>query len=475
MTSPDSTTPPRRDLHTVDMDVPEAAEFTDAGLADLIAREVMHRRYIHVTGLDWHRWDGARWVRCQDAAPTEAIRRYVLRQVRIAGRRLDAVPDDGDAAQRVKNWRAVCSARRIGAILKLTIGHPLVGIEDASRLDADPYLLNTANGTLDLRSLTIRDADPDDLITRKTTARFTATPRCPLWTAFLDRVLPDRDVRDYLQRLAGIALFGAVYEHLLPILTGTGANGKGTFYGALMRALGDYAGPAEPDLFLVHPGAHPVGQMDLFGRRLVVISEIDEHRHIAEATVKRLTGGDRIKARNLYGPFIEFDPSHTAMMVTNHLPKVRGDDPAIWRRIRVIPFAVNIPEHEWIADLGERLTAEESDGILAWALDGWIDYRDNGLHTPAAVKASTEDYRKANDDISRFVDERCTTTSPAQKVSATDLYTAWERWATANGATAIAPTVFGKEIGRRGWPAKPSNGRRWHTGIGLIPDTTPTP
>jgi hypothetical protein len=162
-------------------------------------------------------------------------------------------------------------------------------------------------------------------------------------------------------------------------------NGKSVFYKAIDYALGDYASIDEPDLFMHRDGAHPTGEMDLLGKRRVVVSENDEGRRLAEATMKRLTGGDPITARGMRQNFVTFDPSHTPMLITNHLPKVRGDDLAIWRRLRVIPFDVVIPEAERDPHLSEILRLD-ADAILTWAVTGYADYSRRGrLDEPPQV------------------------------------------------------------------------------------------
>ena len=245
----------------------------------------------------------------------------------------------------------------------------------------------------------------------------------PIWNAFLVRVLPDEAVRGFVQRLAGLALLGEVREHILPIFTGLGANGKGTFYKAVLHALGDYAATADPDLFMHRDGAHPTGQMDLLGKRLVVVSESDEGRSLAEATVKRLTGGDPIKARHMRRDFVEFMPSHLPILVTNHLPKVSGDDPAIWRRLRVVPFDVVIPDAEQDKNLDAHLQLE-ADGILTWAIAGLRDYLDRGLDEPDSVRAATDAYHTNSDAVGQFINDQCHQ-SPAVKVTAGELFDAW--------------------------------------------------
>ena len=290
------------------------------------------------------------------------------------------------------------------------------------------------------------------------------------WTRFLEQVLPDAEVRGFLQRLMGVALLGQVVEHVLPILTGTGANGKGVTYGALLHALGDYASPAEPDLFMAREGQHPTGQMDLLGRRLVVVSESDKDRRLAEATMKRLTGGDTIKARYMGRDFVSFTPSHTAVLVTNHLPKVSGDDEAVWRRLRVVPFEVVIPERERDGHLGERL-AVEADAVLAWAVAGYADYvaRDNKLGEPESVLVATRAYRLDSDAVARFLAERCYL-NPRVRVPAADLFACWEQWGRLDGAEPMSVKAFGQALDKHGLPStKVSHGTRYRPGVELVP------
>ncbi len=278
-------------------------------------------------------------------------------------------------------------------------------------------------------------------------------------------------MRAFLQRVVGVALLAKVVEHVLPILTGTGANGKGVFYGALLHALGDYAAPAEPELFTSKEGAHPVGQMDLFSRRLVVVSESDKNRRLAEATMKRLTGGDVIKARRMRQDFVEFTPSHTALLVTNFLPKVSGDDEAIWRRMLVVPFGVVIPEDQRDGHLGERLELE-ADAVLAWAVAGYVDYIacGNKLDPPANVRVATDDYRTESDGVARFLDERCYLNSNV-RATVGDLFAAWTSWAVLDGADPMSQKAFGQALDRRGLkPSRLSNGKRWRDGIALLTD-----
>lgn len=231
--------------------------------------------------------------------------------------------------------------------------------------------------------------------------------------------------------------------------------------------LGDYACTAEPDLFMHREGAHPTGEMDPRGVRWVAVSESDKDR-LAEATMKRLTGGDTTRARRMRQDFVEFTPSHTPLLITNHLPKVSGDDAAVWRRLRVVPFEVVIPEAEQDREIDARLQLE-ADGILAWAVAGWEAYRERGLAEPPAVLVATDAYQKASDAVGRFIDECCTTSSPVLQATTSQLFDEWEQWRAADGAETMSLRAFGQARTDKGYPAdKPTNGKKWRRGIALL-------
>ncbi|BCO36017.1 phage/plasmid primase, P4 family [Mycobacterium heckeshornense] len=284
---------------------------------------------IHAHGLGWFYWSGRRWV---EDGGDKRVREYVLRTLRAA---LNDSLGDPELRKAVAGCE---TANGIDGVLRIAAALPEFRVE-VEELDSDPHLLNCANGTLDLRELALRSHNPDDLLTQITEASYDDTAAGATWEAFLEEVLPNDDVREYPRRVVGMALLGRVEQHILPILTGVGANGKSTLIAAVLYALGSYAMTADPHLFTAGQTSS-IGQVDLRGRRIAVVSETDKGAKLAEETVKRLTGGDRIKARKLYQYWVDFDPSHTVFMVTNHPPQVTGDDEALWRRLRVIRFDV---------------------------------------------------------------------------------------------------------------------------------------
>ncbi|GFG65392.1 hypothetical protein MKUB_28820 [Mycobacterium kubicae] len=235
-------------------DAEQAKHSGQVRMAYLLAA-AYENKLLHVHGIGWHQWDGRRWA----ADDTGAAHRAVLDVLRRA-----LAESLGDRELRA-DVRKCESAAGLAGVLEIAAALTVFAAT-VRDLDADPYLLNTANGTLDLRTQELRPHNPADRITKVCRGAYHPEAAQPaVWEAFLARVLPDGAVRGFVQRLAGLALLGEVREHILPIFTGTGRNGKGTLYKALLYALDDYGHVAEPDLFMHREGAHPTGQMDLWG------------------------------------------------------------------------------------------------------------------------------------------------------------------------------------------------------------------
>ncbi len=240
-------------------------------------------------------------------------------------------------------------------------------------LNRDGWLLNVPNGTLDLRSGTLREHRREDLITQLCPVDYDPAAECPLWhqtlNTFFARPHRERQAEliDYFHRGAGKSLAGVVRDHVLLFAYGTGSNGKSTMLNALQETLGpDYAMKATAGLLMASKtDAHPTGLTDLYGKRLVVAIETESGRRLNETLVKELTGGDKIRARRMREDFWEFSPTHSIVLATNHKPTVRGTDHGIWRRLRLLPFTVSIPDGQADKSMPEKLRAE-APGILAW-------------------------------------------------------------------------------------------------------------
>lgn len=420
------------------------------------------KRLMHVHGIGWHYWTGTHWAEDLTGRANREV--YAL----LGEAYSDSLRTGDDTLK--KDVRRCETANGVGSILSLAAALPTFAttIDD---LDADPYLLNVANGTLDLRTMEISTHNPADRITKVTAGAWKKDTAPGLWSAFLHQVLPNPEVRAFLQSYAGQALCGTVLEHKLAILTGTGRNGKGALYGAMDHALGGYAIIATPELLLQNAGTHPTEKMDLRAARWAVASETGEGAAMSEEAVKSLTGGDKVKARRMRQDYVEFDASHTLAMVTNHLPKVKGDDAAIWARLRVVPFDVVIPERDQDPELPQKLKVA-ADEIVSWAVAGWVGYRERGgkLADAEAVTTATAAHREDNDELAQFIADTCVR-YPDAWVSSGDLYEAYTGWCHGNGVRSpMTKIAFGKKVGGRdgiGSGNYASRGGRHWTGIAV--------
>jgi putative DNA primase/helicase len=367
-----------------------------------------------------------------------------------------------------KDVRRSESASGLEGMLKIASSRKPISVASKA-LDAHPYLFNTPDGTVDLLEGSIRETRREDLITKVANGSVTEA-RNEEFEQFLERILPDVEVRAFVQRLIGYAMLGKVTEHVMPIFTGTGANGKGTLRDAVLNAFGDYAIEVDPALLMESKHErHGAFKMRLRGARLAFCSETEKDRKFAEATMKRLVGGDPIEANLMHKNPITFDPSHTLIMLTNHLPKVSGDDPAVWRRILVVPFDVVIPEEERDGKLPGRLK-EASDAILSWAYQGWLDYQEQGLNPPEAVRVKTAEYRASSDVMQRFFDDSVQLT-PHGVVRSRELFTAWSKWCHDNGypAETVGTEVsFATSMGTRGFEKKRTSAGQVYRGLMLL-------
>lgn len=280
-----------------------------------------------------------------------------------------------------------------------------------AELDANPWALNCANGTVDLRTGDLRPHERDDLLTQLVDIEYDLEARAPLWSAFLDTAMRGAlGLTTYLQRLVGYTLTGLTHEHILVFHYGnTGSNGKSTFLATLRALLGEYSCSA-PRSLLFEPksGAepHPTELARLYGKRLAICSEVPEHAELAEAKIKDITGGDVLAVRRMTENFWDLTPTHTLHCAGNHKPTVLGTDGGIWRRIKLVPWTVTIAEKDRDAQLGEKLRAE-LPGILAWAVRGCLEWQLVGLAEPPEVTGAGAEFRAESDVLGSFFESHC--------------------------------------------------------------------
>ena len=331
-----------------------------------------------------------------------------------------------------------------------------------SELDADLWLLNCRNGTVDLRTGKLLPHHPENLCTKQVPVVFDQQAKCPTWLAFLLRVMADnRALVQFLQRAIGYSLTGSTVEQVLFFFYGTGANGKSTFIETCRKLLGDYAQQADFDTFVTKKNDGPRNDLArLMGARFVAAVEAAQGRQLAENVIKQVTGGDTITARFLYHEHFEYLPQFKLFLVANHKPRVVGTDEAIWRRIRLVPFTVTIPREQRDKQLLEKLQSE-LPGILAWAVRGCLKWQDDGLGEPVQVSEATEAYRRENDTLGDFIEEKCVI-DPDESLEAGLLYETFTTWCEANGEEPLSQKSFGTQLHERGFqPIKQKGRRRW--------------
>jgi putative DNA primase/helicase len=341
-------------------------------------------------------------------------------------------------------------------------------------LDRDAWLLNCANGTLDLHSGELRPHRRDDLITRCLRAEFMPGVDCPRWRAFLHRIMDgNAELVGFVQRAVGYTLTGSTSERCMFILYGSGKNGKTVYLEGLRLLLGDgYTARTPTQTLMAKRGdTIPNDVARLRGVRLVTASETGDGHRLDEALVKDITGGDKLVARFMRGEWFEFAPTFKIFLSTNYKPRIVGNDDAIWDRLRLVPFLIRIPEEER-RPMDEMLAEFEAElpGILNWAVEGCLDWQRHGMGEPPEVRMAIADYRDEMDTLGEFLAECCVLSRDA-RVSSHDLYDEYKRWATDSGERVLSHKRFSQWMEHRGtqlgFQKQHTRGGKVWNGIGL--------
>ena len=435
-------------------------------------------RYVQLWGA-WLFWDGARWAksaRMQEFTHVRAFLRNVADQI-IA--RAEERADNASSDDERKKLRA----EALGCSQKLRDRSTVVNVEalarsnaelaeDPDSFDADPDVLGTPGGTIDLRTGQLRPARPDDLIT-KLAAVTPADPgvKARRWENFLSWAMEGDEERvAFLKRLCGYALTGHVSEQRLPFLYGTGGNGKSVFTETVEGIIAEYAARAPATALLDTPHEnHPTELAGLRGARFVLASEIPPGKTWKEERLKDLTGGDKIKARYMRQDFFEYDPQFTLVMYGNNQPSFRAIDPAVSRRVLLIPFEAQIDEQAKDQGLKEKLR-QEWPAILRWMVEGAVEWYKRGLCPPQRVQDASQEYLNAEDFFGQFVDERLAAKGDGF-VGSGELYQAFRQWSEGHGIRSPwTQKTLAKEFRKRGYDWNQNNaGRKGLKGYRLVP------
>jgi putative DNA primase/helicase len=410
--------------------------FTDEALALRFAEQHANDlRYVAAWGR-WLVWDETRWQFDDTLAAYDLVRETC----RVAS----------SECNKQKIAAALASGKTVAAVERLARSDRRLAAT-VEQWDVDAWALNTPGGIVDLRTGELRPHRPDAYLTKTTAIAPDESCPTPIWCAFLDRVMgEDAALVSFLKRVMGYALTGSTQAHALFFMHGNGANGKTTLVNAITGCLGEYHRTAPIETFTASTQErHPTDLAGLRGARLVTAVETEEGRRWAESKIKALTGGDKIAARFMRQDYFEFTPQFKLLIAGNHKPGLRSVDEAIRRRFHLIPFCITIPPDERDETLSERLRAEWP-GVLAWAIEGCIEWQERGLAPPEAVTSATSAYLESEDAIAAWIDEAATR-DPNAWESTTALFDSWKQWADRAGEYVGTQKRFVANLEARGF------------------------
>lgn len=397
-------------------------------------------RYSHEMHCIQH-FDGTQWKPDHTGA-------IVREWARITEEMQDQARRTGDEAM-MKWARKSRDMGRVNAAItafKTMDGATITAAEMDTRLD----LINAGNGEYSIPSQMIHPHVAEHFMTRKLNARYNPQATAPKWTQFLEQVLPDENVRKYVQRAVGYSLLGRADQRAFFIIYGPSGTGKSQFLSALEYVFGSYGTTAAEGTFASNRDVNTGPTNDLHGlrgKRLVTTSETAEGSNFNEVLMKRLTGRDKITSRALYQENIEWTPECAIWLATNYPPRFNSDDDAIWKRAKLVPFmtrfGTDAPE---VFDYARKFLYAEADGILNWILEGMHDFLENGLGEPETVQASAITHREQSDSVIRFLDDMIADNilqeAPEGMIRTRELYVLYEEWSRGAGERRLGSRRF---------------------------------
>src|SRR2546422_563951 len=426
---PNAAPPPSLPAATTD-----AVPYSEQALADQVIAEQGDQIRSVPLWKAWLVWGQTRWLK-NDLQKVQALVAATVRKVAV---------QVGNA----KLARSLCSASTVKNVLSLAGSSPRL-VLTREMLGADPWLLNTPSGIVDLRTGEVGAHDPGALLAKITGVPIDREHDCPRWKTFLlESTGGNADFVKYLQRFVGYCLTGSVREHVIGFIHGPGGNGKSVFVETLAFVLGLYAVQSPMSTFMAGTfDRHPTELAALHGARLVTANETNEGDRWNEARLKSLSGGDRVAARFLYGNFFEFSPQCKLCLVGNHKPQLANVDDAIRRRLHLIPFIIRPPQPD--LELPAKLR-EEGPAILAWMIEGCLDWQREGLAPPAVVRAATEEYFSDEDALGRWLAEECVE-QPEVAQATLELFSSRSEWCRERGEDPGSSRRFAQVLINRGY------------------------
>jgi putative DNA primase/helicase len=464
--------------------------YTDARLAETIADDVLADQYLWVAGLGWMAWDERRWADATDVEVTEAVRQYALDRFAEV---VNAHRNGQATTQAVDGWRSMLSAGRMRAVLTLARG---VVERKADELGAEPDLLNTPAGVVDLATGFLLPHDPGLFMTKITSGSYRPGFRHPDWEKSL-AALPKAE-REWFQTRIGQGITGhTTPDGVMPILQGAGENGKSALTtDGPVPALGGYASMASTKLFQASKGSeHSTERAELRGKRLLIAEELTEGRSIDVTALKQIQDVSMITARYVHRDNFTFRASHSLFTTTNYRPVVSETDHGTWRRLALLrfPFTFRKPSQELQSDsdrVGDptlkarigRNADGQHDAVVTWAVEGamrWYADPDTALLPTPKAEADTRAWRAEADRILGFWDERLVADQDAC-ILTTEMLKAFNSWLNSNGHNHWSKELFGPRFAQHAEtircrvemvrPRQLNGLSRFGSGLGALPD-----
>jgi putative DNA primase/helicase len=433
---------------------------TDLGNAErLIDRHGEKLRFSY-SRKKWLLWNGKYWEWVEDG-----------RVISLAGETIRNIyhqaanePDKERRQAFLDHARRSESEGRLSAMVILA--QSLTGVAiDIEHLDANEHLLNVNNGTVDLKTGELRPHDKNDYITAFISVDYEATTRSALWDEVLRTIFGDKEgVNKYVQRALGYSCTGSQNEQVVFFPYGPGQNGKSTLLGSVRDCLGsDYSADVEPQVFMVstREATGPnEGVARLFRKRLALSTEIEDGQKLSVSLIKRMTGGEKLHHEKKFEHGFEFTPTHKLWLSGNHKAIISDTTLSIWRRVKFINFNVTIPEEKRIKNLRDLLKSpEHQKAILAWLVEGAVEWFKHGLGEPPEVTEATNKYREEMDLLAEFLRE-CCLISNTETITVAELYKAYAEWAKANDFQPLGKNNFNKRLEEKGFCKCPGAGNK---------------
>lgn len=431
-------------------------------------------------------WDQLMAIPKADHTDAQKKRLKELTGIRNAGLAAEETLSDAKKAHRSHAKSSGNSGRITNAMAEAEVALRI----DVKKLNENPDMVNTRNGVLHFTRVLERpeevpsyrearhvwrvdlrphkaggqsDLNRDLMITKMIEADYDPDAKAEVFEAFMARVQPDAQIREFLQRFAGYSLLGRTTEQKLLFNYGIGRNGKSTLVDTLADLFADY-GTTLPIESLTgseqRKGSEATPDLvRLPGARFVRASEPEQGTKMKEALIKSLTGGEAILIRRMHSEFIEVVPEFKLWISGNHKPEIRGADDGIWRRVMLVPWSIQIPDDEVDPELPAKLR-KERDGILAWMVRGALAYLNEGLPIPDAVKEATQEYRTSSDPMREFLLTECEVTErDKDRVTAPHIRDAFNAWMMAMGEKPWNSTTVSRRIAERAGVIKSATGQ----------------